>query len=318
MSPAGTIVTADNFERAETDNYFAGFVRDGQLGALSHNRTMADIDNQTVVRLNRDTLYSFGVFDLDAGPVTITLPETNGRFMSALLINEDHYNPIQTAYAPGSMTITRERAETRYVAVAIRTFADPDSVHDMAAAHAQQDAIRVEQKARGLFEPPSWDPGSLTQTRDALKQLTLGSTSGMFGPRGKVSPVHHLVGTASGWGGNPAEDAVYVIGAVPENDGKTVHRLKVRDVPVDGFWSVSVYNAQGFFEPNTRNAYSLNSVTAEPDADGSFTIQFGGCETGVRNCLPIAPGWNYTIRLYRPRQAILDGTWTFPAAEVVG
>jgi hypothetical protein len=31
------------------------------------------------------------------------------------------------------------------------------------------------------------------------------------------------------------------------------------------------------------------------------------------NCLPIMDGWNYTVRLYRPRAEILDGSWTFPA-----
>ena len=40
------------------------------------------------------------------------------------------------------------------------------------------------------------------------------------------------------------------------------YRLTVRDVPVDGFWSISVYNADGFFEPNERGAYSVNNITA--------------------------------------------------------
>ena len=37
------------------------------------------------------------------------------------------------------------------------------------------------------------------------------------------------------------------------------------------------------------------------NADGSIDIQFGGCEGGVPNCLPIVKGWNYMVRLYRPR-----------------
>ena len=63
-----------------------------------------------------------------------------------------------------------------------------------------------------------------------------------------------------------------------ENDGKTAYRLTVKDVPVDGFWSVSVYNKEGYFEKNARNAYTVNNVTAKPNADGSVTIQFGGDE----------------------------------------
>ena len=33
------------------------------------------------------------------------------------------------------------------------------------------------------------------------------------------------------------------------------------------------------------------------------------------NILPITEGWNYTVRLYRPRAEILDGSWTFPSIE---
>jgi hypothetical protein len=91
----------------------------------------------------------------------------------------------------------------------------------------------------------------------------------------------------------------------------------VKDVPVDGFWSVTVYNAEGYFQPNEYNAYSFNNITANNGADGSVTIQFGGCDGKIVNCLPIMPGWNYVVRLYRPHAEILDGTWTFPPAQPI-
>ncbi len=92
----------------------------------------------------------------------------------------------------------------------------------------------------------------------------------------------------------------------------------MHDVPVDGFWSVTVYNKDGYFTPNARNAYSLNNVTARRAGDGAVTIQFGGRDDAVPNCLPITPGWNYMVRLYRPRQSVLDGERTFPEAQPVG
>jgi hypothetical protein len=84
-------VTIDNFCRAETDLYFGNMVKDGAFGKFLHRREPAAIDNQTVVRLNRDTLYSAAVFDLDDAPVTITMPDAGKRFMSLMVVNEDHY-----------------------------------------------------------------------------------------------------------------------------------------------------------------------------------------------------------------------------------
>src|SRR4030095_15725969 len=73
-------VTVDNFRRAETDTYFARFVKEGGFAKFNTEREPARIDNQTVIRLNRDTLYSFGVFDLDAAPITVTLPDVGTRY----------------------------------------------------------------------------------------------------------------------------------------------------------------------------------------------------------------------------------------------
>jgi hypothetical protein len=81
---------------------------------------------------------------------------------------------------------------------------------------------------------------------------------------------------------------------VPEkNDGKTVYKLTVKDVPVDGFWSVSLYSEQGFYEKNEFDAYTLNNITSKKNADGSVVIQCGGCDGKISNCLPTMPGWNY-------------------------
>jgi hypothetical protein len=119
-----------------------------------------------------------------------------------------------------------------------------------------------------------------------------------------------------GGGGNPQTAALYVSVEPKENDGKTAYRLTLKDVPVDGFWSVSVYNKEGYFEKNAKNAYTVNNVTAKPNEDGSVTIHFGGDEAAT-NYIPITPGWNYLFRMYRPRKAILDGTWKPPEARAV-
>jgi len=322
QSPSGNSVpvTVENFSRAETDVYFAKLIKDaGGLGKFSHSREPASIDAQTVIRMNRDTLYSFAVFDLDAGPVTITLPNTGKRFMSMQVINEDQYTP-EVVYGEGSYTLTKEKVGTRYVSTPIRTLVDPANPKDVEQVHALQDAIKVNQKSVGKFEVPNWDPESHKKVREALLVLaaTLPDSKKMFGTRQAVDPIRFVLGAAAGWGGNPDKDATYLIGTPPKNDGESVYKLTVKDVPVNGFWSISIYNAEGFFEKNPYNAYSINNITGQKNPDGSMTIQFGGCDGKIPNCLPIVKGWNYAVRLYRPRDEILKGTWKFPELKPAG
>jgi len=311
-------VTPDNFVRAETDLYFGNLVSDGGFGTFHHIRELSPIDNQLVIRQNRDTLYSAGVFDLDAGPVSVTLPDAGERFMSLQVITEDHYVPA-VIYSAGTSTFTRDDIGTRYVMAAVRTLVDPNDPADIDGVHKLQDALAVKQKSVGRFEVPQWDPVSQKAVRDALLALarTLPDTKRAFGPEQGTDPVRHLICSASAWGGNPEKDALYLNVTPSGNDGTTVYRLHVADVPVDGFWSVTVYNRDGYFTANPQNAYSLNNITAAKNADGSVDIQFGGCGSAVANCLPITDGWNYLVRLYRPRAEILDGSWTFPQAQPV-
>ena len=312
-------VTADNFVRAETDRYFGNAVKEGKLGDFHHNRELMPIEKQTVVRSNRDTLYSVAVFDLNAGVVTITLPDPGGRFMSMAMINQDHYC-YDVVYQPGTYSFSREKYVTRYLMMGVRILVDPTTPGDLEQVHKLQNGIRILQHGEGpgKFEVPKWEPESQKKVRDAL--LVLGSTlpdSKMaFGRPDDVDPVRHLIATAMAWGGNPEKDATYFNVTPRQNDGKTPYTLTVKEVPVDGFWSVSVYNAKGYFEKNAKDAYTLNNLTAKPNADGSVTIRFGGDEDAP-NMLPITPGWNYLVRLYRPRKEVLDGTWKFPEPKPV-
>jgi hypothetical protein len=307
-------VTVDNFVRAETDMTMKRYAAQGAFGKFLHIRGMTPVDKQDVIRMNRDTLYSAGVFDLTT-PVTITKPDPGKRFQSMLVINQDH-SMLPVEHGTGKFTLTRDKVGTRYVMVLLRTFADPNDPADMKAANSLQDRVQAEQASVGNLEIPEWDEASLRTVRDALNVLAATKTdaSGMFGDKAKLDPIDHLLGTAYGWGGNPKEAAVYQNGVPPMNDGQTAYVLTARDVPVDGFWSITVYNAKGFMEPNDRNAYSVNNVTAKRNADGSVTVHFGGDPTAA-NYLPITPGWGYVVRMYQPRKEAVDGTWRFPDAQ---
>jgi hypothetical protein len=248
----------------------------GGVNLFRHNRRPAPIDEQTVIRLNRDTLYSFAVLDLTGG-----------------------------------------------VTLAVRTLIDPDDPADLAAV-ATQDAITVTAASAEPFVLPDYDEPSLDETREALLVLArnLQGFGRMFGTRDQVDPVRHLIGTAAGWGGLPTSEAVYL--GVDPRVPPGAYTLTMRDVPADAFWSVSVYNAAGYFEPNASGRYNLNSLTAAgrdgAPSSGEVVVRFvpDDSVTGP-NTLPVpGEGWNYLARLYRPRAEVLDGRWTLPPLEPVG
>jgi hypothetical protein len=124
-------VRPDNFCCAESDLYFSSVVANDGFGRFDHTREPTPLDKQTVIRLNRDTLYSAAVFDLDAGDVTITMPDAGDRFMSLQTINQDHY-VHGVFYEAGPVTLRRDEVGTRYVVAAARTLADPSDPEDVA------------------------------------------------------------------------------------------------------------------------------------------------------------------------------------------
>jgi hypothetical protein len=126
-------VTADNYVRAESDFQMKSYIESYKsFGKFHHNRKPYDVNNQITIRGNRDTLYSFGVWDLRS-PVTITLPDTKGRYQSLLIVSQDH--SIWSFYGPRTGTLTEEKVGTRYALLALRTFMDPNDEQDMQEAY---------------------------------------------------------------------------------------------------------------------------------------------------------------------------------------
>jgi hypothetical protein len=307
-------VNADNFVRAETHRMFRDIqAQAGGVGNFRHNRTPARIDEQTVIRLNRDTLYSFAIVDL-AEPARLTLPDADERYLSAMIVNEDHF-VNEVFHEASEYTLTSDQYGSRYVLVGVRILVDPNDSADVAAVVAIQDRLAIDARSAQTFVMPDYDLESLDATRDALLALARGldNFERTFGARAEVDPVRHLIGCAAGWGGLPTTEATY-IGADPKLPPGD-YELVFTDVPVDAFWSVSIYNERGFFEPNEKDLYTVNSVTGERDADGSVTVRFVTSAAGdtPANAIVTPQGWNYLIRLYRPRAEILNGGWTPPA-----
>ena len=73
------------------------------------------------------------------------------------------------------------------------------------------------------------------------------------GRKDEIDPIRHLIVAATGWGLNSDKNAICLNVTPKQNAGKTLNKLTVKYVPVDGFWSNSVYNAKGNYEPNREN-----------------------------------------------------------------
>ena len=311
-----TKVNAMNFIEAQTAMQFDTYQKQaGGVNKVHNNRQPVPVDNQPTIRMNRDTLYSMIVVDISES-ATITLPDAGSRYRSIMVVNEDNY--INAVYLDGGAhELTTEKFGSDHVWIVIRTLVDSTSADDIKAVHALQDGIKVEAKSAKPFLATDYDQASYKATLDALLDLGKGvpNAEGWFGSKEETTPIGHLIGTAVGFGGLPRKHAFYlnVNPDLPVGE----YQLTANDVPVDAFWSVSLYNDKGYFQKNPQDAYNFNSINATKNDDGSITIHFGGCGDGRVNCLPIMKGWNYGVRLYEPKQAVLDGSYVFPSVEAI-
>ena len=191
-------VTLDMIVRAETDTAMRGtFKLTGALNKLVHLRQPTPIEKQTIIRMNRDTLYSAGVLDLSK-PVTVVLPETGGRYLSMHVIKQDHYMYVVTK--PGRYRLTKKEVGTRYAQLTFRTFIDANDPADITEANAIQDKIRVSGGGKGPLDMPKWDQKKLEDARKAANLLaTMGLDTGRaFGRKGQVDPIQFFVGAVAG------------------------------------------------------------------------------------------------------------------------
>ncbi len=306
-------VNVDNFVRAETAAQFDRALKAvGGVNKWLHIRQPTPLDQQIVIRMNRDTLYSAVIVDISKGAAFI-MPDSGKRYMSAMVVNEDHYiNKV--FHGAGTYELTMEEFDTPYVCLAVRTLVNGSNPADIKKANALQDQLKLEAASAKPYTHPNYDQDSYQATYKALGELGRGvsDTRRTFGKKEEVSEVRHLLATAWGWGGLPINEAYYL--NVEPNLPVGAYKITVKDVPVDAFWSISVYNKDGFFQENEYDAYSVNNISGTPNSDGSFIIHFGGDPKSV-NYLPIMEGWNYVVRLYRPRHEIVKGTWTFPEVK---
>jgi hypothetical protein len=312
-------VTKENYSVAETQTVFAKYISDvasatctGGLGTILNLQKAADPKDRTVIRINFDTLYSWLILDLTT-PATFTLPQTNGRYQSAMVVNGQGY--VYVEKEPGDYTLTEDEVGSRYALVAFRTGVNIQDPEDVAQAQALQAKLSVSQAETGEYiQSNKWDLEQMMALRAAYNEERNEQgvkSEELFGRKGEVTPQQNNMGVAVGIGGLPKEGAVYLFYTPSSSEPQT---LTLKDVPNgdNAFWSLTVYDKDGF--PVGEN-FNVNSAFAKVDAQGEVTLHFGGDKTQP-NYLEIYPGWNATFRIYNPKPAYFDGSWDRPELEL--
>jgi hypothetical protein len=130
--------------------------------------------------------------------------------------------------------------------------------------------------------------------------------------------------TQLGLGANLPEDAIYPINLADETgkplDGGSAYILhfdKGATPPVNAFWSVTLYDAEGYQVANSLNRFAVSSwMPFKYDPDGSLDLYFQNASPGAdkeANWLPAPKGpFNLTMRLYAPKSDALTGKWNPP------
>jgi hypothetical protein len=288
-------VTLENYEVAESDLAFYNVTKLVGMNTFFHFPTGGfDIDNQTVVRMNRDTYYSAAVIDTTQG-ATVTVPETNGRYLSVMVVQNDHYID-QVFLEPGTHEIT---SDTDFAMIAMRIRANQSEPGDDEAIAALRAGVKLEVGGNASHVRPNYDMEQLVALRDELtvEGTKLGTLMGMQGAHGTIEPMMHLYGTAIGWGLLPDAQAQYLGSPKFANDGCYMATYSAPPFNEPGFFSITIYDADGWIY--TEDGI-LNEFNMSLNDDGSFDAYFGECGE-VDNNLPTVEGWNYILRIYEPR-----------------
>ncbi|WP_019504135.1 DUF1214 domain-containing protein [Pleurocapsa sp. PCC 7319] len=319
-------VTPETYIRAEVDFTLAQFQKNAgdKVNEFFYITEPTPLDEQTVVRMNKDTLYAGAVVDTEGG-ATVTIPEfPDDRYFSVYVVDNDHYAPA-VFYEPGTHQIPDD---TKYVAVIQRIqLMDPSDEQDVALVNDLQKQITINASSADPFPNPKWDKDSMLALRTEYEQefqkfdqyesdvMRQEGELNWMGKKGQVNEETRHIGAAGAWGLFPEEDAVYINYAGPSDHTKCYSATYA--IPDnDAFWSLTMYGKDGFMKSENN---VVNDRNVELNEDGTFTAFFGSREQcGEKpNRVDITEGWNFLMRVYKPGSSVLAREYKLPDVEVV-
>jgi len=319
LKDGGVSATPQTYPILETSHQLLKNQDLAGVNTILHKRELTPTDNQPVVRLNRDTYYSFAVVDVSKG-ASITMPEIpSGKYMTVQPVTEDHRIQAMT-YGAGTFELSTHTGSHLYLVIRL------DSTFSQEEAKQIQNQMQISANSSQPFVATPVNKKSFEDVENALKAQMpaivkrdgINAITGMFtDPRDNSNKLYtnekYQVGAAIGWGGAQMMDNVYeVSGNYPADQ---CHQANFEDPKNKAFWSFTVYDKKGFM---FNDLASLNSNTAKVNADGTYTISFG-CGNDAPNNIAIANDsgvFNLGIRHYQPSDRVLkDGYRLLPSVK---
>lgn len=307
------LVTPETYIRAESDRQFGDIVKmAGGVNRFYHFRKVTPLNEQNIVRMNRDTLYSMGVVDTSKG-ATITVPELpEDRYASVYLVDNDHYCPF-VIYESGTHKLPMD---TKYLGVGVRIQVfHPEDPDELALVNKLQDQFIIKANSTDPLPKFKWDLQSLKDLTEQYEKdsAQYSSWKGMMGPRGQVNEETRHIAAAAAWGLFPEWDATY-LNYSGGHDPEVCHKATYQVPENKAFWSITVYGNDGYMKSDNN---IVNSSNVRLNADGTFTVYFGSKEAcgDMPNRLDVSEGWNFLMRVYRPGPSVLNGNYVLPGAE---
>jgi hypothetical protein len=319
FSPQGLTVSSASYPTDETSHQMLKNQDLVGVNNFLHKRQLTPTNDQPVVRMNRDTYYSFAVIDVSKG-ATVTMPEVpEGKYISVQPVTEDHR--IQPMfYGSGTFEMTTHTGSHLYIVVRL------DATFTEAETAKLQDKMVIDAKSNNPFKDEPVNQESFKAVEDKLKgQMPaifkrdgINALVGMFtSPTDESNKLFtqekYEVGAAIGWGGAQIVDNIYeVSGNFPAD---TCHQATFKDPKNKAFWSITVYDKAGFMFNDLAN---LSSNNATPNTDGTYTISFGCGEKAPNNIKTANDSgvFNLGVRHYQPSELVsVDGFRILPTVK---
>ena len=317
---AAMSVTDENYAFVMSDLAMQAEYQQGASNtSWHHHRSPIALDAQPAPMMNRDTLYSFSVIDGGAD-VTITLPETNGRYQSLHVWNHDHVT-YKVFYGAGSHVVPAEFSTDFFVAN-VRTQIDSKSADDVVEANGLQDSLSVE-FPEGYepkeFQPTKWNMDEFEKIHP--KYVAIAEEEGVTGTMGwvdnEVSLEDRNRGVSIALGLLPDSEAVYLTAKYTAQAGETLKATYAIPEQVDpelGFYSITIYGDDQYLKTDQGSTISNTEIVLNDDGK-SFDIYYvPEAEFGQNTNELIIPTEEFWInfRIYLPAESVQNGEFVLP------